>query len=92
VAPTVPLYGVLPPHYGRSTHRSARGHWDYDLRLRPIEIAHMKRWGPARGKSVTLAAIEGGTHDLTLSKPAAREQVFASLFQWAEAVTQTLTH
>jgi alpha-beta hydrolase superfamily lysophospholipase len=142
LAPTVPLYRVLPPHYGRSTHRSERGDWDYDLRLKPIagfpiylgwirairaaqrrvyrglsiacpvlvmhaaksvdgmrwtdeildadgvlDIGHMKRWSGALGNSVTLAAIEGGIHDLTLSKAAAREQVFASLFRWAEAVT-----
>jgi alpha-beta hydrolase superfamily lysophospholipase len=142
VAPFVPLYGVLPPHYGRSTHRSERGDWDYDLRLKPIDgfpiylgwvrairaaqsrvyrglsiacpvlvmhaaksvdgmrwteeilhadgvldIGHMKRRSGALGRSVTMAAIDGGIHDLTLSKPAVREQVFASLFRWADAVT-----
>lgn len=34
------------------------------------------------GNLVTLARIEGGTHDLTLSAPAARERWFAAVSMW----------
>ena len=45
----------------------------------------MARCAPRLGRHVTLARFDGGMHDLTLSGPAVREQVFAELGRWAEA-------
>jgi alpha-beta hydrolase superfamily lysophospholipase len=47
-----------------------------------LDVAHMRRYGPGLGRDVTMIAIEGGMHDLTLSAPPVREQVFRELFSW----------
>ncbi len=49
-----------------------------------LDVAHMRRYGPRLGSSVTLVSIEGGLHDLVLSPLAVREHVFAELFTWLE--------
>lgn len=35
------------------------------------------------GSRVTVLAFPGGTHDLVLSRPQVREEVFRQLFAWA---------
>jgi alpha-beta hydrolase superfamily lysophospholipase len=47
-----------------------------------LDVAHMRRFGPGLGGQVRMVSIAGGLHDLTLSAPPAREQVFAELFGW----------
>lgn len=47
-----------------------------------LDISDMLRVGPRLGGRVRLVSIEGGLHDLMLSRPAVREQVFAELFGW----------
>ena len=37
------------------------------------------------GKLVTIARFPGGVHDLTLSEPPVREQVFSALRRWMSA-------
>jgi len=37
------------------------------------------------GKLVTIARFPGGVHDLTLSEPPVREQVFSALRRWMAA-------
>lgn len=49
-----------------------------------LDVAHMRRYGPGLGRDVTMVAIEGGMHDLTLSAPPVRELVFRELFSWLE--------
>ncbi len=49
-----------------------------------LNVAHMRRYGPGLGPRVTLLAIEGGLHDLTLSAAPVRARVFAELFTWLE--------
>jgi len=51
-----------------------------------LDVADIRRVGETLGRDVTLVAVPGGVHDLTLSSPAAREAVFARLFAWLERV------
>lgn len=74
---------VLIMHSARSVLLSR---WDERL-LRAdavLNVAHMRRYGPGLGPRVTLVAIEGGMHDLTLSAAPVRARVFAELFAWLE--------
>ncbi|MGI5164418.1 alpha/beta hydrolase [Spirillospora sp. CA-253888] len=47
-----------------------------------LDVAHMARWAPRLGRTVTLVRIEGGLHDLVLSAEPARDRVFAELDRW----------
>lgn len=47
-----------------------------------LDWRHMARWGPGLGKTVTLAALPGGVHDLVLSRREIRDAVFERLFAW----------
>lgn len=49
-----------------------------------LNIEHMLQYGPGLGRHVTLCAIADGMHDLVLSAPPARAQVFAELFAWLD--------
>jgi alpha-beta hydrolase superfamily lysophospholipase len=40
------------------------------------------KWSPSLGADVTVEQVPGALHDLVLSKPAIREQVFNGLFAW----------
>lgn len=50
-----------------------------------LNVDHIVRWTPMLGRHVTLVRIAGGKHDLTLSRPGAREQTFAELDRWLKA-------
>ncbi|MBB5872145.1 alpha-beta hydrolase superfamily lysophospholipase [Allocatelliglobosispora scoriae] len=50
-----------------------------------LDVDHIVRWTPKLGRHITLVRIPGGKHDLTLSRPAAREQTFAELGRWLGA-------
>jgi alpha-beta hydrolase superfamily lysophospholipase len=47
-----------------------------------LNVADIVRYAPGLGDDVTVVRIEGGKHDLTLSPPKAREQLFTELDQW----------
>jgi alpha-beta hydrolase superfamily lysophospholipase len=47
-----------------------------------LNVADIVRYAPRLGNDVTVVRIEGGKHDLTLSPPKAREQLFTELDQW----------
>ncbi|MFI9271537.1 alpha/beta hydrolase [Kitasatospora sp. NPDC052896] len=53
-----------------------------DAVLRADDIAAL---APRLGRHVTTVRIEGGMHDLVLSAPAVREQVFTELDRWLKA-------
>jgi alpha-beta hydrolase superfamily lysophospholipase len=65
-----------------------------------LNVQDMIRLAPLLGRQVTLCAIENGIHDLSLSQPAARQQMFESLQEWlsrfgvtaAEAECQPQNH
>jgi hypothetical protein len=50
-----------------------------------LDVDHMARWSPGLGRLVTLARIEGGLHDLTLSDEPARQRLFAEVDRWMGA-------
>lgn len=50
-----------------------------------LNIEHMARWSTALGPHVTYERIDGGLHDLTLSAPEVRAQVFGELGRWMDA-------
>jgi alpha-beta hydrolase superfamily lysophospholipase len=50
-----------------------------------LNVEHMARYAHGLGRDVTVVRIEGGKHDLTLSPPAAREQLFGRLDGWLRA-------
>lgn len=50
-----------------------------------LDVEHMVRYATALGPDVTVVRIEGGMHDLSLSRQPAREQMFAELDGWISA-------
>ncbi|MGF1427935.1 alpha/beta hydrolase [Kitasatospora sp. LaBMicrA B282] len=70
-----------------STASIATKTWDPELHrrdavLRADDIADL---APRLGRHVTCVRIEGGMHDLVLSAPAVRAEVFAELDRWLKA-------
>ena len=53
---------------------------DADIVLDWRDIA---RWSRTLGSDVAVLAFPGGVHDLVLSRPEIREEVFTQLFAWA---------
>lgn len=51
-----------------------------------LEWRPMAKWSRTLGERVTVLAFPGGMHDLVLSRPPIREEVFRQLFAWAQAV------
>jgi alpha-beta hydrolase superfamily lysophospholipase len=50
-----------------------------------LNVADIVRYAPGLGGDVTVVRIEGGKHDLALSRPAARELLFSELDTWLRA-------
>ena len=50
-----------------------------------LNVEDMKRYAPGLGRDVTFVQIEGGKHDLTLSRTQAREKLFTELDGWLRA-------
>jgi alpha-beta hydrolase superfamily lysophospholipase len=49
-----------------------------------LDWRHIARWSRTLGPEVIVLAFPGAQHDLTLSRPEIREEVFRQLFAWAE--------
>ena len=49
-----------------------------------LNVDHIVRWAPALGRHVTLARIDGGKHDLTLSREPARQRFFDETDRWLQ--------
>jgi alpha-beta hydrolase superfamily lysophospholipase len=47
-----------------------------------LNVKDIARYAPGLGRDVTYVQIEGGKHDLTLSRPEARAALFAELDRW----------
>jgi alpha-beta hydrolase superfamily lysophospholipase len=47
-----------------------------------LNVADIVRWAPKLGRNVTIVRIDGGRHDLTLSRPEAQAKTFAELDRW----------
>lgn len=50
-----------------------------------LDVTQIARWAPALGRHVTVARIDRGRHDLTLSRQPAREEFFTRLDRWLTA-------
>jgi alpha-beta hydrolase superfamily lysophospholipase len=62
-------------------------HAEYGRADLVLDVQDMVREGPSLGRQVTIAAIEGGVHDLSLSDADARAQFFAELSAWLRTVS-----
>ena len=51
-----------------------------------LDWRHIARYSRALGSDVTVLQLPGGVHDLVLSRPEVREEVFRQLFAWAARV------
>jgi alpha-beta hydrolase superfamily lysophospholipase len=71
--------------------RSTRWHEAAALADAVLDVEHMVRWAPRLGRHVTVVRFDGGKHDLTLSAPAVRAQVFDELNRWLSAYVETPT-
>lgn len=49
-----------------------------------LDWRHIARYARVLGEQVTVLAFPGAQHDLVLSRPEIREEVFRQLFAWAE--------
>jgi alpha-beta hydrolase superfamily lysophospholipase len=49
-----------------------------------LDWRQIARWSRTLGRDVTVLAFPGAWHDLVLSPPRIREEVFRQLFAWAE--------
>jgi alpha-beta hydrolase superfamily lysophospholipase len=49
-----------------------------------LDWRHVARWSRTLGPDVTVLALPGAQHDVTLSRQEIREEVFRQLFAWAE--------
>jgi alpha-beta hydrolase superfamily lysophospholipase len=47
-----------------------------------LNVKHIVGYAPSLGRDVTIVRIEGGKHDLTLSRPEARERTFTAVDGW----------
>ena len=49
-----------------------------------LDWRHIARWSRGLGERVSVLAFPGALHDVVLSRPEIREEVFRQLFAWAE--------
>lgn len=50
-----------------------------------LDVEQIRRWSPALGRHVTYVGIPGARHDVTLSLPGPRAQVYDELDRWVTA-------
>ncbi|WFE30133.1 alpha/beta hydrolase [Solwaraspora sp. WMMD791] len=67
------------------SYRSRRWHDAATLADAVLDVEHMARWAPRLGRHVTVVRIDGGLHDLTLSRQPARDELFSELDRWLRA-------
>ncbi|MFZ2441323.1 MAG: alpha/beta hydrolase [Ilumatobacteraceae bacterium] len=72
---------VLLLHAGRSAHRKE---WNADVLSADIvlDVADMERLAPGLGSRVEVGSVDGGIHDLVLSREPARARTFELLAEW----------
>ncbi len=56
-----------------------------------LDVEDMRRHSPGLGEQVRVMEIDGGLHDLVLSAPAVRREVFHRLFDWLESALSPST-
>jgi alpha-beta hydrolase superfamily lysophospholipase len=79
--------GIDAPVLVACSTRTFRGKdWAEDVRTADavLDVAQIVRWAPGLGPRVTIARIDGGMHDLTLSGRDVRAAVFREVGQWVD--------
>jgi len=88
-------FGVYYGWLGAMTDAHARVHRGLEIAC-PVLAMHsdeadivldwrdMAKWSRILGEQVSVMAFPGAVHDLVLSRPHVREEVFRQLFAWAE--------
>jgi alpha-beta hydrolase superfamily lysophospholipase len=76
----------VPVQVLSSDRSRAPGPFDEEARRTDIvlNVEHIARYAPRLGADVTYTPVEGGLHDLTLSAPEVREQVFKEMARWMD--------
>jgi hypothetical protein len=49
-----------------------------------LDWRHIARWSRTLGPDVTVLPLPGAMHDVSLSRPEIRDEMFRQLFSWAE--------
>ena len=57
-----------------------------------LNVADIRRYGWKLGNDVTDVAVEGGLHDLVLSRAEVRERVFKVMIEWMNEHTNQINH
>lgn len=53
-----------------------------------LDVEQIRRWAPALGRHVTIAAVEGARHDVTLSREPARMRVYEEIERFLAAYVE----
>ncbi|WP_433301731.1 alpha/beta hydrolase [Actinoplanes sp. CA-030573] len=80
--------GIDAPVLVACSTRTFKGRaWHDDIHSTDVvlDVEHIVRWAPRLGARVTIARFDGGVHDLTLSGPSVRTEVFRELGRWVDA-------
>ena len=56
-----------------------------------LNVEHIREGSHHLGPNVTVREVRDGLHDLVLSRPDVRTQVFAELFRWLDSVPQPIS-
>ncbi|WP_110183382.1 alpha/beta hydrolase [Nocardioides solisilvae] len=57
-----------------------------------LDVEQIRRWAPRLGAHVTSVAVEGARHDVVLSRPGPRAEVYATLDRWLGAWVEEEQH
>ncbi len=78
---------TVPILVGASLRSYKHGKWSEEARSADavLDVEHIARYSAVLGTHVTIVRFEGGLHDLTLSAPPVRKQVFDELDRWLRA-------
>ncbi|GAB2959792.1 alpha/beta hydrolase [Hymenobacter coalescens] len=83
------LAPVLVLHSARTVRHYHPFNDDYFQADGVLNVEHIRTLAPRLGSRVRVQAIEGGMHDLVLSRPPVRAEVYRQMFQWLQQVLPT---
>jgi alpha-beta hydrolase superfamily lysophospholipase len=75
---------VLVMSSGRSGHPTEMGEEVHGTDV-VLDVRQIRQWAPALGRHVTYVGVEGARHDVVLSLPGPRAEVYAELEKWHTA-------
>jgi alpha-beta hydrolase superfamily lysophospholipase len=74
--------------HSTATARGAEWHAGFQAGDGVLDVDHIREGSRHLGPSVTVREVKDGLHDLVLSRPDVRAQVFAELFGWLDTLPQ----